>query len=32
MCFDFVYMTLAINIVDGCGLSNSEHRELLPKD
>ena len=24
-------MTLAIDTVDGCGLSNKVHRELLPK-
>ena len=29
--FQFLYMTLAINIVDGRRLSNKEHRELLPK-
>ena len=29
---EHIYMTLAVNITDGCGLSNEEHHELLPKE
>ena len=29
--FQFIYMTLAIDIIDGRGLSNKVRRELLPK-
>ena len=31
MAFPFRYMALAINKLNGCGLSNSAHRERLPK-
>ena len=27
----FTYMTFAVNITDGHGLSNEERRDLLPK-
>ena len=29
--FQFLYMTLAMDITDGWGLSNEARRELLPK-
>ena len=29
--FPFLYMTLAINKLNGCGLSNNVHRVHLPK-
>ena len=29
--FQFLYMTLADDITDGCGLSNEARCELLPK-
>ena len=30
-CFQLLYMTLAVNIIDGRGLINAERREHLPK-
>ena len=29
--YQFLYMTLAVDITDGHGLSNEAHHELLPK-
>ena len=31
MAFPFLYMTLAVNKVNGHGLSNTAHRERMPK-